>query len=186
MQDLTAHLLVAAADMEDPQFSRTVVLLLRHSAEEGAMGLVLNRPIAISPAEIFSSVSDEIEVPDGVPVCWGGPVQGPLVVMHQQDELSDLTVMPGVCISTQRDRILELLRMDRRPYRFYLGYSGWGKQQLEGECQLGGWHTHQATSEFVFADPYEMWAAACGQVSWQVMQQDPRVARSKPSDPNLN
>ncbi|MBL8855482.1 MAG: YqgE/AlgH family protein [Planctomycetaceae bacterium] len=186
MQDLTGHLLVAAADMEDPQFARTVVLLIRHNPEDGAMGLVLNRPISISPAEIFSSVSDELEVPDGVPVCWGGPVQGPLVVMHTQDDLADLTVMPGVCISTQRDRILELLRLDSRPYCFYLGYSGWGKQQLEGECELGGWHTSPATPELIFADPYDMWSAACGQVSWQVMQRDPRLAKHKPSDPNLN
>jgi putative transcriptional regulator len=186
MQDLTGYLLVAAADMEDPQFARTVVLLIRHSPEEGAMGLVLNRPIGISPAEIFASVSDEIDVPEGVPVCWGGPVQGPLVVMHTQEELADLTVLPGVCISTQRDRILELLRLNSRPYSFYLGYSGWGKQQLEGECQLGGWNTIVATPELIFANPYEMWSAACGQVSWQVMQQDPRLAKLKPIDPNLN
>lgn len=186
MQDLTGHLLVAAAEMEDPHFARTVVLLIRHSAEEGAMGLVLNRPIGISPAEIFASVSEDLEVPEGIPVCWGGPVQGPLVVMHTQEELADLTILPGVCISTQRDQIMEILRIDSRPYSFYLGYSGWGKQQLEGECQQGGWHTVAATPEVIFADPYEMWSTACGMVSWEVIQRDPRLAKHRPSDPSLN
>jgi putative AlgH/UPF0301 family transcriptional regulator len=81
---------------------------------------------------------------------------------------------------------LELLRLDSRPYSFYLGYSGWGKQQLEGECQQGGWHTILATPDLIHSSPYDMWSAACGRVSWQVMQQDPRLAKRKPSDPNLN
>ncbi len=186
MQDLNGQLLVAAADMEDPHFARTVVLLIRHSIEEGAMGLVLNRPINVSPQELFAGAADDLEVPTGIPICWGGPVQGPLVILHTQDDLADLTILPDVCISTQRDRILEILRLDHRPYGFFLGYSGWGKQQLEGECRLGGWYTVEANPEIVFSDPYEMWPTACSQVGWQVLQNDPRLTKQKPTDHHLN
>lgn len=186
MLDLSGHLLVAAADMEDPHFARTVVLLIRHSSEEGAMGLVLNRPLGLPLQEILAEAAADVEIPFGLNVGWGGPVQGPVVVLHGWDDLADLTILPGICISTQRERILELLRVDRQPYGFFLGYSGWGKQQLEGECQVGGWHIVEATPGLVFSDPYEMWPKACAQVSWSVLQQDPRVARLGGTDPTLN
>jgi putative transcriptional regulator len=186
MLDLSGHLLVAAADMEDPHFARTVVLLIRHSSEEGAMGLVLNKPLGVPLQEILADVSADVETPEEIGIGWGGPVQGPLVVLHTLEDLADLTILPGICISTQRDRILELLRIDRRPYGFFLGYSGWGKQQLEGECQVGGWHIVEATPGLVFSDPYEMWPKACGQVSWGVLRQDPRIARLGDNDPSFN
>jgi putative transcriptional regulator len=150
------------------------------------MGLVLNRPLSVSPQEIFAGIAEGVEVPMDIPVRWGGPVQGPVVLLHSLDDLADLTILPGVCITTQRDRILELIRIDRRPYSFFLGYSGWGKQQLEGECELGGWHTVEANRELVFSDPYEMWAVACQQVGWSVLQSDPRMSKHQPPDPTLN
>ena len=186
MEDLTGHLLIAAAEMEDPHFARTVILMIRHSPEEGAMGLVLNRPLSVEPQEIFAGVESEIVVPPDVSVRWGGPVQGPLIVLHTVEELGDLVVMPNVCITTQRDRVLELLRLERRPFHFYLGYSGWGKRQLEGEFEAGGWHSATADASFFFHDPYDMWTLACQQVGWDVLRVDPRVGNQRPIDPNRN
>jgi len=186
MEELSGYLLVAVPQMEDSHFARTVVLLIRHSPDEGAMGLVLNRPLSVDVEELLASVSEDLPPSDTISVRWGGPVQGPLVVLHAAEDLADLTVLPGICISTQRDRILEIVRQERQPFCFYLGYAGWGKRQLEDECEAGGWNTIPSSVELVFSDPYEMWPAACAQVNWQVIQSDPRLAKHDPTDPNIN
>ena len=92
MLDLSGHLVVAAADMEDPHFARTVVLLIRHSSEEGAMGLVLNKPLGVPLQEILADVSADVETPEEIGIGWGGPVQGPLVVLHTLEDLADFAV----------------------------------------------------------------------------------------------
>lgn len=183
--DLTGHLLVAIPEMEDPNFSRTVVLLIRHSAEEGAMGVILNRPLNLNTQEIWKNVSETpLEVQQ--PAHWGGPVQGPLVVVHRKMELADLTVVSDLFVTTERERVEAVVTSPESPFRFFLGYSGWGQGQLEHETEEGGWFILPPDADLVFSDPYEMWKHCCGQVGNQVLHADARLRPFSGRSPELN
>lgn len=183
--DLTGHLLVAVPEMDDPNFSRTVVLLVRHSPEEGAMGVILNRPLNLSMQEVWQNVSTK-PLETQQPANWGGPVQSPLVVLHRQMSYADLTVIPDLYVTTKREHVESLIQQSLTPFRFYLGYSGWGQGQLEQESEDGGWFILPPDSEIVFADPYEMWKHCCSQVGNQVLHRDSRLRRFSGRDPDLN
>lgn len=183
--ELTGHLLVAVPEMEDPHFARTVVLLIRHASEEGAMGVILNRPVNLSMKNVWEKVSD-IPLDYEVPANWGGPVDGPLVVLHRQMSKADLPIVPNLFVSTQQDLIEGLVREKQLPFRFFLGYSGWGEGQLEQELLAGGWFLLPPDSDLVFSDPYAMWKHCCSQVGNQVLQQDSLLKRLLGQRPELN
>ncbi len=177
--------MIAVPELEDPNFGRTVILMVRHTPDEGAMGLILNRPLNFSASDIWAKVSDD-PMPAEVPTGWGGPVQGPLVILHRWEPLADLTVLPGVYISTQREQVEAIIKENRQPFLFFLGYSGWGNDQLEQEAADGGWYHIPATLEKIFSDPYQMWKSCCFDVGEEVLSGDHRIPIDRKPNPNLN
>jgi putative transcriptional regulator len=151
MDSLRGHLLIAPPHLVDPNFARSVVLLIQHD-REGAFGVILNRPTDRTIRDVWKEVRGaECECRQGVHL--GGPVTGPLVALHAEPALGEIQVMDGVFCSMAADKIEELVGADRSLVRFYAGYAGWGKGQLEGEMQAGSWLTTPALAENVFGTP---------------------------------
>jgi putative transcriptional regulator len=167
-EDLTGKLLIAMPDMGDPRFHGSVVFLCAHSGE-GAMGLIVNKPM---PDVGLGDLLDQLEIARGpatpeLSVCFGGPVElrrG--FVLHSAEYHGDreerLEVDDRFAMTATLD-VLEDIARGTGPERalLALGYAGWGPGQLEGEIRENGWLTAEATPEIVFAPRMEgKWAAA--------------------------
>jgi putative transcriptional regulator len=155
---LAGKLLIAAPAIEDPRFSRAVILVCTHN-EEHAMGIVLNKA---SDEDNLPELLDQLGVdgegaPEDAHILLGGPVgreRG--FVLHSEDYDSDgatLNVCDGVCLTATRD-ILHAMTSDTPPERFVLalGYSGWGAGQLEMELAENVWLIGEPDIPLVF-DP---------------------------------
>lgn len=155
MESLQGQLLLASTELHDPNFFHTVVLILRHD-DQGAFGLVLNRPTAISIGEVWKQVS-ESEYENDSPIYMGGPVEGPLMALHGDPSQAELIVMPEVCYSVQSDQLEQVVAQKTEQVKFFLGFSGWGPGQLEAELAEEAWVTQKATSQHVFSENPDLW-----------------------------
>jgi putative transcriptional regulator len=152
---LTGQLLVAAPEMGDPRFAGTVVLVIRHS-EEGAMGLVVNRPLAKGPiADLLKGLGEQSEGIRGeVLLYYGGPVepsQG--FILHTDDYVGERTSSLGNGISVTDDvEILRAIANGKGPRQSIvtLGYAGWAPGQLEEEMRAGAWFAVAADKALIF------------------------------------
>ena len=158
--------LIAMPGLGDPNFFRTVTLICEHGPE-GAMGIIINRPIDLTLSDVFSQL--EIEGPDSDVahqfVHLGGPIQNNRgFVLHEPlgSWESTLAVTETLGISTSRD-ILVAMANNGGPEHclLALGYAGWGPGQLEQEMADNAWLSGPATSEILFKTPPEArWSAA--------------------------
>lgn len=166
---LRGQYLVSARHMKDPNFSRTVVLIVEHN-ETGTMGLVLNRPTAV---EVRSALAGHFELPEAeAPVFYGGPVEPQaLFLLHDSAEQSggELPVLPGLFVGANADvfeKIVVTSAATGVRYKVFAGCAGWGIGQLDGELERGDWHLTPADSESVFSgDPYGLWESLIEVVS---------------------
>ena len=176
-------LLVAAPALKDPNFFHAVVLMVQHN-DEGALGLVLNRPLETTVVEAWEQVNDDGCSVEGV-LYQGGPCDGPLMVVHTDYSLSEVEVRPGLYFSTQRDAVERLVSLNNTPMRFFVGYAGWGPGQLEAELAEGAWLAVQASGEAVFADPSQLWKGVMEAVSRAAIESVVKP-QAMPDDPSLN
>ena len=169
---LEGYCLISETELVDPNFHRTVVLLVNHN-EEGAFGLVVNRPAEISLGDIVTEFEDE---PLGrLEAYVGGPVeQHYLFTLHTglpESAQSQYALHPaeGIVFEPVFHAMEGYLRNEwntldpqQQPrINFYLGYAGWGPGQLEAEIAQKAWLVIPATQEIVFhPDPSEGWNAA--------------------------
>jgi putative transcriptional regulator len=161
VDDLAPGLLIAVPQLEDPNFSRAVVLLIEHSPA-GAMGIVFNRPSDIPLREIAKEQGFPVH-PEAGSAYIGGPVSPERgFLLHRRPDMPDsVKVHDGVWLSVSTDSLKPLLEGDPAVYRLCLGYAGWGPGQLEKEMIVGGWLTGKATAERIFETPTEkVWDAA--------------------------
>ena len=158
--DLRNYFLLSMPSLEDPNFQRTLTLVCDHS-EHGAMGLIINRPLAVTVGEILQHLEIDT-VLDGdaqQPVHYGGPVEPERgFVIHQPPGAWEgmLHVSDDLGVTTSRD-ILDALGRGEGPERYLvtLGYSGWGAGQLEAEMAQNAWLTCPASSDILFDLPAE-------------------------------
>jgi putative transcriptional regulator len=183
MHSLQGHLLIASPHLADPNFVRTVVLLVHHS-EEGTLGVVLNRPSGRTIRELWADV-DEEPCDSDHSFHVGGPVSGPVMAIHTDRQRSDLEVLPGVHFATQRDYIDYLVRQEETPFRIFVGHSGWGRGQLEGELKEGAWLTMPARLEHIFADESEIWERATHEIG-RAMLFNALNIKGAPENPSCN
>ena len=143
--------------MDDPNFHRTVVLIVQHN-EQGALGLILNRPLETTIDMVWDQVSEAPCLTDA-PLHQGGPCEGALMVLHGDMSLSEMQIVEGVYFTTEKESIEQLAAgdSDERPVRFYVGYSGWSATQLEGELQSGAWLVVPAVADHVFENVTDLW-----------------------------
>src|SRR3954468_9427734 len=104
---LKGKVLVASPQLVDPNFARTLVLIVQHN-EDGAMGLVLNRPLETTVGEAWTQVSS-VPYPNEDPLFQGGPVEGPLMVVHQDAKRAQMEIGEGAYLSSDADVVRELV-----------------------------------------------------------------------------
>ena len=165
--DLSGQILIAMPGMADPRFERSVILICAHSAE-GAMGLIVNKPLEELS---FSGLLDQLKIPRAptgrdIRVQFGGPVErGRGFVLHSLDwEGGPATLaVPGGYGMTATLNVLEALAQGQGPGKalLALGYSGWGPGQLEAEIGRNDWLTCDAPEGLVFGtEDGGKWSAA--------------------------
>jgi len=152
---LKHHFLIAMPHMEDPRFAHSVIYLCEHN-EEGAMGLVINRPSGLNLGDVLEQTSPELSVPlevGGRTVFNGGPVQSERgFVLHRgaQQWESSLDLGP-LQLTTSRDILVDMSR-GRGPSESFvaLGYAGWEAGQLERELVDNVWLSCPADYRILF------------------------------------
>ena len=184
---LTGKLLVASPELGDPNFSRTVVLLVDHD-ESGALGVVLNRPSTTDVGQILPDWHLYATPPQVV--FQGGPVgrDSALALAARvggRQEESEPTgfrhVHAGIGL-VDLDTPAELIAGEITSMRVFAGYAGWGSDQLEDEIEQGAWFVVEAeVADLSATEPEQLW----GQV---LRRQGPRLAMiaTFPDDPSLN
>jgi putative transcriptional regulator len=165
---LEAHLLAASPHMDDTNFARAVVLMIQHD-DAGAFGLVLNHPSEHSMEEVWQRVG-EGKCALHQPLNLGGPVEGPLVALHDDAALAEREILPGVFFASQRGALEQLVEFPAGPVRLFSGYSGWGGGQLEEEVRVGAWLALPASSELVFFDGDDLWKTVAGRIGGEILQ----------------
>jgi putative transcriptional regulator len=158
--------LIAMPALQDPNFSHGVTYMCEHTAE-GAMGIIVNRPLDISLGEVLSQMHIETSI-DAVirqPIFLGGPVQcerGFVIHKPHGSWEATLKVTDEIAVTSSRD-ILEAIAAGRGPKHCLvaLGYAGWGPGQLEREMKENAWLNVGADDRIFFEVPYEQrWEAA--------------------------
>ena len=181
-QYLAGQFLIAMPSMEDPNFDRTVTYICEHN-DEGALGIVVNRPITMSLGEILAQM--DLKLPDeqlaAQPVLQGGPVQPERGFVIHDDEIhmfgATLETPDGLKVTTSRD-ILVALAEGNGPARavIALGYAGWGAGQLEAEMAANAWLTVPASADIIFSVPFERrWAAAAASLGIDIASMSPEA-----------
>lgn len=183
MQSLKGHFLVASPHLLDPNFARTVVLMIHHS-EDGAFGVVINRPADKTIRQVWERATEQPCTVNRL-VNVGGPVSGPLIAVHTDAEAAEMQVIPGLYFSAQREHLERLVSQDDHPFRLFVGHSGWGKGQLERELEQGAWFTTAATIDDVFDDESVMWRKIAGRIGSQLLASTLNL-RDIPPDPGMN
>jgi len=158
--NLTNQFLIAMPALDDPNFSRTVTYVCAHN-DEGAMGIVINRPLNLDLGEVLSQM--ELEAVDPAineqTVFQGGPVhrdRGFILHRPARDWGSTIQVTEDIAVSTSRD-ILAAMSRGEGPSEVLvaLGYAGWDAGQLEEEMAQNAWLSGPADPEIIFKSPPE-------------------------------
>ncbi len=181
MSSLRGKLLIASPALIDPNFARAVVLVAEHN-DDGAMGLILNRPTEAVVAEAVEELAGVVDA--GEPVFLGGPVQEQSVmVLAEFDDpaqaaalvIEDVGFLPA-------DAQLEDLSGHTRRARVFAGHSGWGPGQLDAELEEGSWIVGDPHTDEVFSeDPDELWSTALERKGGAYA-----LLARMPTDPSLN
>jgi len=164
---LVGKLLIAMPNLADPNFWHSVVLVGVHSSEDGAFGLVINRPLDVELKEILDELGESVEEGQFPAVLAGGPVEPNhgFVLFEGHSEETDetaLQVHTDITVSGSTETLASLARsgLDSR-YYLLLGYSGWYPGQLEQEIEDNSWLVAPFDTSIVFDVPLEeRWKAA--------------------------
>ncbi len=183
MTSVAGRLLVALPTMQDPNFTRTVVYVIEHSAD-GALGVVLNRPSSVDFDDALPQWQDLLAQP-AVPFV-GGPVQPDAVLalarvvrVEASDGWQPLLGRVGTVDVARRP---DDVRPEVEALRVFAGYAGWGSGQLDAELSVPGWYVVDAEVEdFLTADPAGLWRAVLRRQGG-----DLAAAANYPQDPNAN
>jgi putative transcriptional regulator len=176
---LTNQLLIAMPGLADPNFNSTVTLICEHT-DEGALGIVINRPLTLQLGGLFeqldvTSVDSEVAKD---PVLMGGPVgQERGFVLHDSEHTfeSSLDVSGDIRLTLSRD-IIDALAAGNGPQTSLvaIGYAGWDAGQLEDEMLANSWINVPASPDIVFETPFEdRWASAANKIGIDISRISP-------------
>jgi putative transcriptional regulator len=162
---LAPTLLLSMPQLVDPNFNRTVVLMCKHS-DEGAFGIVVNRPL-VTTGRIVVNLDPPLAHDHDLQVWVGGPVEPErswILVGDEPDDARDpgMRIADGLYLSTSPELLRRLLEPSPPPRaRLMIGYSGWGPGQLEAELEASAWLISDVDRDLIFNTPPErMWEAA--------------------------
>ncbi len=168
--NLTDHFLIAMPSLGDPNFQRTVTYMCQHG-DDGALGIVINRPIDLTLNDILGQMEIEVKSQDigATQVYYGGPVQperGFVIHDGSGEWDSSLAVTDSIMLTTSRD-IMEAIARGKGPGKMLvaLGYAGWGEGQLEQEILQNAWLNAPALNQVIFDLPADKrWKSAAEQM----------------------
>jgi putative transcriptional regulator len=183
MKSLQGHFLIASPHLADTNFYKSVVLMIKHD-DEGAFGLILNRPTDQTVTDLWKVMNEE-EVDCPQPIHFGGPVPGPPVALHRLKDAAEAEVLPGIYFAAHKDELQRLVLQKKKPFRFFTGYAGWASGQLEEELTAGGWLTCKANKKQVFADSDNLWEQVTRMIGESILTKTIKL-KHVPSDPSLN
>lgn len=181
---MSGRLLVASPRLDDPNFRRAVVLLLDHG-DEGALGIVVNRPLDVDVAAVLPAWQPHVTAPGRL--FQGGPVAldsalGVVAVPGDDDEPIGVRRIIGALGLVDLDTPPEVVSGGVAGLRIFAGYAGWTPGQLEDEIAEGAWYVVDAESRDAFTDHPE--------VLWRTVLRRQRGAlafvSTYPDDPALN
>ncbi|MGZ4167143.1 MAG: YqgE/AlgH family protein [Solirubrobacteraceae bacterium] len=157
MDSARGQLLIAGPGLVDPNFWRTVVLVVEHS-DEGALGLVLNRPSETTVGEAVSELEQLLEADD--PLYVGGPVQpSALIVLAEFNQPREAALIAFEDVGVLASGAQEDPELSVRRGRAFVGHAGWGPGQLDDEVERGDWILEPAQREDAFTGaPLELWS----------------------------
>jgi putative transcriptional regulator len=183
MESVEGKLLVAAPHLLDPNFYRAVVLVVRHD-EEGAYGLILNRPTNQHIGPLMEML---LETPCDFPGCilCGGPVEGPLVVLHNQECDADICCGHNLYLSSCQERVKELVHRSDVRLLMFDGYAGWGPNQLDEELRRGGWLVADLNPQELFDSTDLIWENCIQRIGRDILSCQIHEDRI-PRDPSMN
>lgn len=157
---LAGHFLIAMPQMSDPHFTESVVYLLTHD-EQGALGIVINRPSGLTLTDVLEQLQPEkaaLSDTDNQDVFLGGPVQSELgFVLHNNGPHYQGTMNFGLLSLTSSQDALAAIAQGTGPEQslIALGHSGWGAGQLEDELRDNAWLSCPADANIIFTTPIE-------------------------------
>jgi putative transcriptional regulator len=159
---LTAILLVARAELPDPNFADSVVLVMNNLGP-APVGIIVNRPTQLAVSHLFPDLKHLAQLNDKV--YFGGPVElGSVWFLFRAATAPEHAIQTcdGVYFSANRELLLQLLGRDKPMdgLRIFIGYSGWAPGQLEAEIARGDWTLQRAASDTIFNGKSEhLWPA---------------------------
>jgi putative transcriptional regulator len=181
MESLRGKLLIAAPSLIDPNFARSVVLIAAHDVD-GALGLVLNRPLEAEVAEVTPGLEALTE--PGARVHLGGPVapESAIVLAEFNDtSLAGLLVFGDVGLPAANCKLADLTAGVRRA-RVFAGHAGWGPGQLDGELEEEAWFVGQLAPDELWSAPADrLWSTALERKGGHYA-----LLARMPEDPSLN
>jgi putative transcriptional regulator len=183
MESLAGHLLVASPQLLDPNFARSLVLLIEHN-QEGAFGVIVNRPVNKTLQELWREVGSA-PCHSQQPIYLGGPVPGPLLALHSNPSLAETEALPGVFFAAKKQHLDLLVLTEEPAYKIFIGHSGWGAGQLEDELRRGDWRTVPATAEYVFSTADDLWEDILRQIGHTLLKSILKLD-DLPPDPTVN
>jgi putative transcriptional regulator len=179
-ETLRGQLLVASPGLLDPNFRRTVVLVVAHD-DDGAVGIVLNRASETEVSEAVPELADLADV--GGTISVGGPVQGEaVIVLAEWDEPEEAGSLVFDDVGLMgAEASLENVAAATRRVRVFAGYAGWTAGQLEAELAEPSWILEEAAAEDVFGDDPDLWGSVLRRKGGAF-----RLIATMPDDPSLN
>jgi putative transcriptional regulator len=182
VESLRGHLLLGSPSLLDPNFRRSVVLVGEHGEEQGALGVILNRPTGVTVADAAPTLTPL--VPGDAVVYAGGPVQPESVLVLA--EVHDAAAVDGFVVADvgflRGDSDMDELPAMTRRARVFAGYAGWTAGQLEAELESDDWIVVEARPDDVFAaDDLDLWAEAVRRKGGEY-----KLVATMPPDPTLN
>jgi putative transcriptional regulator len=163
------RVLIADKDIYDPNFEGTVIILLSYDEDDGAGGVILNRPSETTVAQALKSLPEARNNHDTA--YQGGPVQTKrvLALLRTSSKLEDADeIVPGV-YSVGTTKLLRKALEDKMELRVFAGYAGWGPGQLEAEVDAGAWHIERGQATIIFDDdPQSLWQRMTRKLNRQI------------------
>jgi putative transcriptional regulator len=183
MEPATGSLLIAAPPMADPNFARTIVLLL-DTGESGALGVVLNRPTELEVADVLEPWAELVASPSVL--FQGGPVETDaalaVATVAADDDPVGWRRVFGSTGLVDLDAPVEILASAVSAIRIFAGYAGWGSGQLEAEIEEGAWYVVPAEPHDPFLDdPDTLWSRVLRRQGGQLA-----MMATMPAEPGLN
>lgn len=183
MKSLESHLLFASPHLLDANFVKTVILLIQHN-QQGALGIVLNRPTCKTIRELWQEVGDA-PCESRQPVHLGGPVSGPLMSVHTDESLAEVEILPGLFFAAKKENLDQLVIQEDLRFKVFIGHAAWSPGQLESEIEAGAWLTTPATVEYVFCDAESLWEDGSKRIGESLLQAMLKI-KHVPKDPLMN